>query len=333
MNAQRIVKLYVMCAMLVALFSLNGFTQESRTPTITKTFDMDQPGTLNAKSSGGGVEVRAQDQKKVIVEVFVRKNWKVLSPSDPAVAEVLDNYDLDIEKNGSVINANVEHKSRFNMWNNTGISLVITVPREMSCNVSSSGGGLRISGVEGSHNFTSSGGGIHLENTAGTTKASSSGGRVAATNHNGDINLSSSGGGVSIDGAHGSVYAHSSGGGVHLNDIHGDVDAGSSGGGVTVNGEAGSVKARSSGGSVHINISGLSKELNLESSGGGVDATIQNGDKLGLNLDLSSQKVNIELHNFSGRVEKNNVRGTLNNGGIPVHMHASGGNVTVRFGD
>ncbi|MGB8490381.1 MAG: DUF4097 family beta strand repeat-containing protein [Bacteroidales bacterium] len=333
MNAQRIVKSYAASVLLVVLLSLNGFTQEDRTPTITKTFDMDQPGTLNAKSSGGGVEVIAQDQKKVVVQVFIRKNFKVLPPSDPAIDDVLEDYDLDIDKNGSVINAIVERKSRFTPWNNAGISLIITVPREMSCNVSSSGGGLRISGVEGSHNFTSSGGGVHLENTTGTTKASSSGGRVTATNHTGDINLNSSGGGVSLDGARGTVYAHSSGGAVHLNNINGDVDAGSSGGGVTVNGEAGYVKARSSGGSVHVDISGLSKELHLESSGGGVDATIRNGDKLGLDLDLSSQKVNIELHNFSGRVEKNYVRGTLNNGGIPVYMHASGGNINVRFED
>ena len=82
-----------------------------------------------------------------------------------------------------------------------------------------------------------------------------------------------------------------------------------------------------------INISNLSKELYLESSGGGIDAVIQNGDQLGLDLDLSSEKVNIELHNFSGKAEKNRVKGTLNNGGIPVYMRASGGSVNVRFAD
>jgi hypothetical protein len=203
----------------------------------------------------------------------------------------------------------------------------------MSCNVSSSGGGLKISGVKGTHNFSSSGGGVHLEDITGTTTASSSGGGVTAKNQNGDVHLSSSGGGVTLDDAHGSVYAHSSGGGVHLNNIHGDVNAGSSGGGVSVTGEAGYVKATSSGGPVRINIASLSKELYLQSSGGGIDATIKNGDDLGLDLDLSSDKVNIELRNFSGRAEKNRVKGTLNNGGIPVYMHSSGGNVNVRFED
>ena len=37
--------------------------------------------------------------------------------------------------------------------------------------------------------------------------------------------------------------------------------------------------------------------------------------------------------NFSGRSEKNNVKGKMNGGGIPVYMHASGGNVNVSFED
>ena len=333
MKTLRNVTKYTMIAMLMALLSCNGFAQENKTPTITKTFDLEQPGTLNAKSSGGGIVVKGNDQKQVIVQAFVRKNGKILSPSDPLVKEVLEDFDLDIEKNGSVITANVERKRNFKFWNNVGISLTIIVPREMSCNVSSSGGGLKISNVDGTHDLTSSGGGIQLENVTGTTKAGSSGGGVHAANQNGDVRLSSSGGGVTLDEAHGSVFARSSGGSVRLKNIHGDVDASSSGGGVTVTGECGSVIAASSGGSVHVNISNLNKKLYLESSGGGVDATIQNGDKLGLDLDLKSDKVNIDLSNFSGTSKKDRVKGTMNGGGIPVYMHASGGNVNVKFQD
>jgi hypothetical protein len=332
MKTQMNAKMYTMTVILFSLLSCNGFTQENKTPTITKTFDLNQPGKLNAKSSGGGVEVRTHEQKTVEVQAFVRKNGKILTPNDPLVNDILEDFDLDIAKNGSEITANVERKSHFNLWNNNvGISLTIIVPREMSCNVSSSGGGVKISGVAGTHIFSSSGGGVHLENITGTTKAKSSGGGVKVLNQNGDIQLSSSGGGVSLNDAHGNVSAFSSGGSVDLINIHGDVDAGSSGGGVNVTGESGSVKAKSSGGSVHVSVGNLSKELYLESSGGGIDAVIKNGDKLGLDLDLSSDKVNIELHNFSGKSEKNRVKGTMNNGGIPVYMRSSGGNVNVRF--
>jgi len=324
--------MYAMIALFTALLSLNGYAKADEA-TITKTFDLNQPGTLNASSSGGGIVVQTHNEPKVVIQAFVRKNGRMLSPSDDDLKEILEDFELDFSKSGSVITAVVKRKSRMNFWNNVGISLTITVPREMSCDVSSSGGGLKINGVDGTHQFSSSGGGVELQNVSGTTEAKSSGGGVKATNQNGDVHLSSSGGGVSVDGAHGSVYARSSGGGVHLNNIHGEAEAASSGGGVTVSGEAAAVKAKSSGGSVKVDVSGLTKELYLESSGGGVDAVIHGGQQLGLDLDLRSDHVHIDLNNFSGTSEKNRVKGSMNGGGIPVYMHASGGNVNVSYGN
>lgn len=331
MKTQKNLKMLATVALLTLLLPFVGFPQENKIPTLTKTFDMDQPGTLNASSSGGGVMVESHNQKNVVVQAFVRKNGRILSPSDPSLKEVLDDFEVTIEKNGSVVTADVKRKGNFNLWNNVGISLTILVPGEISCNVSSSGGGLKISGVSGTHSFSSSGGGVQLENVSGNTKAKSSGGSVKAVNQNGDVQLSSSGGGVSLEGAHGNVYARSSGGGVHLSDIHGNVDASSSGGGVTVSGETGSLKATSSGGSVKVNLIKLTRELYLQSSGGGIDAVIRDGDKLGLDLDLKSDRVHIDLHNFSGTSEKNRVNGTMNGGGIRLYMHASGGNVNVHW--
>lgn len=315
----------------MTLLSCNGFAQESKTPTITKTFDMNKPGTLSSQSSGGRIVVETHNKSEVVVNIFIRKNGVVLSPSDSQVEDVLAAYDLIVEKNGTAITATAKRKNKMKTWNNTGIYFTIIVPREMSCDVSSSGGGLRISGVEGTHNFSSSGGSVKLNNTSGTTKATSSGGGVSATQHNGDIELRSSGGGVAVEDVKGNVKAHSSGGSVKLQNIIGAVDASSSGGGVSVSGECPSVKATSSGGSVRVNISNLSKEMHLRSSGGGVNALIHNGNELGLDLDLSSTKVNIELSNFTGKAEKNRVSGTMNGGGIPVYMRSSGGNVTVKY--
>uniref|UniRef100_UPI0032180119 DUF4097 family beta strand repeat-containing protein n=1 Tax=uncultured Draconibacterium sp. TaxID=1573823 RepID=UPI0032180119 len=333
MKTQKNLRLFTLIIVLTAVFALNSFAKDGQ-PTITKTFDLNQPGQLNASSSGGGVTVETHNQPQVIIQAFVRKSGRVLSPSDNSLDEILDDFDIDFSKSGSTINAVVKRKSRMNFWrNNVGISLTIIVPEEMSCNVSSSGGSLKISGVKGTHDFSSSGGGVKLENTSGTAKASSSGGGVKATNHNGDIRLSSSGGGVSVEGAHGRVYARSSGGGVHLEDIHGSADASSSGGGVSVSGEASSVTAKSSGGSVKVNIHNLTDELYLQSSGGGVSAVINGGEKLGLDLDLRSGRVNIDLHNFTGTSEKDRVKGKMNGGGIPVYAHASGGNVNISYED
>ncbi len=333
MKTRKNLKLYVMMAMLTAVLSLNGWAKDGQ-PTITKTFDLNEPGMLKAASSGGGVSVKTHNRTQVEIQAFVRKNGRLLSPSDRDLDEVLEDFDIDFSKSGSTITAVVKRKSRMSFWrNNVGISLTIIVPEKMSCDVSSSGGGVKISGVQGTHNFASSGGSVKLENTSGTTKASSSGGGVKATKHIGDIRLSSSGGGVTVEDARGSVYARSSGGGVSLENIKGDADASSSGGGVRVSGELSAVKATSSGGSVRVNTSKLTDKLHLQSSGGGVSAVIHGGNKLGLDLDLRAGKVSVELNNFNGTSEKNRVKGAMNGGGIPVYAHASGGNVTISWED
>lgn len=322
-----------MLVLFTALLSLNGYSKAGEA-TLTKTFQLHEVGSLKASSSGGGIEVQVHNEPTVVIEAYVRKNGRLLSPSDDKLQDILENFELDFSQNGTRITAVVKQKFRMNFRNNNvGISLSITVPREMSCEVSSSGGGLKIEGVQGTHEFSSSGGGVELINVSGTTEAQSSGGGVKASAQEGDVRLSSSGGGVTVDGAQGRVYARSSGGSVQLKNIHGEADASSSGGGVTVSGELAAVKASSSGGSVRVDVSGLSKELDLESSGGGVSAVIHGGEKLGMDLDLHSDHVYIDLTNFSGKSEKNKVEGSMNGGGIPVHMHASGGDVKVSYGN
>ena len=144
MKNQFTFKTQTMIAVLVALLSCYSLAQDTKMPTITKTFELDQPGTLNAQSSGGKILVKNHDQAKVEIQVFIRKNGKILAPSDRKVDDVLEGFDLRIEKDGSVITANAKRKTNFRLWNNVGIYFTIIVPSEMSCNVSSSGGGLNL---------------------------------------------------------------------------------------------------------------------------------------------------------------------------------------------
>ena len=108
-----------MIVMLVAMLSCHGFAQDGKTPTMTKIFELNEPGTLNSKSSGGGITVKSHNEGKVEVQVFIRKNGKILSLSDPSVADVLEDFDLEIEKNGSFINANAERKTNFRRGRHT----------------------------------------------------------------------------------------------------------------------------------------------------------------------------------------------------------------------
>ena len=308
-----------------------GFAQWGDDPTEVKTFKMSGPSSLIVESSGGGVVVEGSDRSDVKIMAYVRYKGKTLSADDPMLSELGDKFKVIMEKNGSQVVAKVERSLTSRPWNQVGVSFTVYTPRNMSCELTSSGGGVDVSGVSGTHEIESNGGGVNLEDMDGSTDARSHGGGVRANNQDGKVRLVSSGGGVSLKDAKGDVYARSSGGGVRLENVNGRIDASSSGGGVRILGAAASVVAQSSGGSINMDISGLTKEVELKTNGGGISAVIHNGKELGLDLDLKSQNVNIDLNNFSGVAKKDRVEGKSNGGGIPVYMRTSGGSINVKF--
>ena len=292
---------------------------------------MSGPGFLVVESSGGGVVVKGSDRSDVEIKAYIRYKGKTLSADDPMLSELDDKFKVIMEKSGSQVVAKVERSLVSRPWNQLGVSFTVLTPRNMSCELTSSGGGVDVSGVSGTHEIASSGGGVSLEDMDGPTNARSSGGGVKASNQDGKIRLISSGGSVSLTDGKGDVYARSSGGSVRLENVNGRIDARSSGGAVRIVGNAPSVVAQSSGGSISMDISGLSREVELKTSGGGISAVIHNGKELGLDLDLKSQNVNIDLNNFSGVAKKDRVEGSSNGGGIPVYMRTSGGSINVKF--
>lgn len=305
-----------------------GFAQ-SGTPTISETFSMNQAGNLHVSTSGGGITVEGHDRNEVEVQMFVKHKGKQISSSDAFFSEMRNGYDISIKKSGNTVSASAKRKERSKQWNQVSISFHVTVPRRMSCELNTSGGGLRLDGVEGTQNLNTSGGGIKLNDIKGTAKAHTSGGGIQVSGQEGDLEVHTSGGGITVEDAWGSIDGRTSGGGIRLNNIHGEIDVRTSGGGITITGDAGYVKASTSGGNISVDIDKLSSGLYLETSGGGIRANIPN--KKGMDLDLKASRVNIDLQNFSGSATKNSIVGSMNGGGVPVHMRSSGGNINVSF--
>ena len=72
----------------------------------------------------------------------------------------------------------------------------------------------------------------------------------------------------------------------------------------------------------------LSKELTVRTGDGNISVTIP--DKLGLDLDIKGESLDIPLNNFSGRSDENVIVGKSNGGGIPVNLSTSG-NVRLSY--
>jgi len=321
------------CRLAVSLCTLlivgSAIMLQAQSPTMSKSFTINGVGMLDARTSGGSMSVAGTSGNEVEIDVYVRKDKRLLSASDPLVQELNDGYEVIMEQSGNTIRIRTERVNRSRNWNRMSISFDVRIPRQMETDIATSGGSIEVIGLDGAQQLKTSGGSIQIEDLTGPIDASTSGGSIRAENLDGETELRTSGGSIKLSQSQGDIVAATSGGSILLEDIDGTVDAKTSGGSIEINGNAAAIEARTSGGSINVDISGLSQRLSLATSGGSINAHIP-GD-MGMDLDLKAGKVNVNLRDFSGRVEKNEIVGSMNGGGIPIYMRASGGNVNCTF--
>lgn len=281
-------------------------------PYLTKEFTISTPGELEVVTSGGSIDVSSHSGDKVRVEMFVRKGGRSIESNDNDAAEALEDFEIEIEKSGNkvIASASREGGSWFSS-NNVSISFKVLVPKQMSCDLKTSGGSIQLTGVSGNQDVATSGGSLTLADISGDMDATTSGGSINIKNYEGLLEASTSGGSINLSNAKGELAVKTSGGSINLEDVEG------------------SLTARTSGGGIKANLSSLDKQLKLSTSGGSITAVIPGG--LGLDLDLKGNRVNTKLSNFDGEVEKDRVVGSINGGGIPVVMSTSGGSVNLEY--
>jgi hypothetical protein len=282
------------------------------------------------------------------LEVYVQpNNSKMNSMTKEEIQKRLDeDYDLNISVSDNKLVATAKSKHDNWDWRKAlNVSFKAFVPQNVSTDLSTSGGNISLTNISGNEEFKTSGGNLKLDNISGKIKGRTSGGNITLINLKDDIDLSTSGGNIEAENSNGNIRLSTSGGNVVLKSLKGDIKAVTSGGNVKGNNITGelvaktsggsilmtdlscSLEASTSGGSIDVEVSQLGKYITLHNSGGSIDLQIPK-DK-GLDLDLSASRIKARtLNNFSGKVEDDEIKGKLNNGGIPVTIRTSG---TIHF--
>lgn len=304
--------LLICLAMLFVSFNLlahNGFEGK---PYFTKNFVLQEGGKLHVKTSGGSIAVAGKDSDKVIVEMYVKKNgsWKDWF-NDEDIEEALQDYTIAIEQKGHEIFAVAKNKKSNRGNNKLSISFKVIVPRHISTALNTSGGSITLSNVVGEQDANTSGGSLNFNKISG------------------DMTGHTSGGSININDFDGNLDAKTSGGSIRLSNSTGKLNVHTSGGSIVMDGITGSVEAITSGGSIRADIEDLGDYLTLHTSGGSINAVVPQG--MGLDIELSGNRVNTRLSNFNGETKKDYIKGTLNGGGTPVRMTTSGGSVNLDY--
>lgn len=327
--------LFFFCTMAIAAMAQD-------TPYITKTLSKESINMVFARTSGGGIEVSGVNGGDARIEVFITGNNNKSLSKDEINKRLQEDYELTIEADGGKLSATAEQRNSFVNWRQSlTISFRIYVPVGASTDLGTSGGGISLKDLKGTHNFSTSGGGLDLTRITGKVRGKTSGGGIEVTDSRDDISLSTSGGSIHATNCAGTIRLNTSGGQVELTNLNGDIEAKTSGGPIRGESIRGNLYAHTSGG--QIKLKNLSCGVDVSTSGGSIDAeivevvgavTVNNSggninlrmpSNKGLNLRLRGENISvIDLKNFTGDQDENSVVGKVNGGGTSVNVSTSG---------
>lgn len=334
----------------LALFLLSGFqlsvmAQSDKEPYMTKNLSKESVKDVEVETSGGSISVSGVPVGEARIEVFITGNNSNDKLSKEEIEKRLnDKYDLSVNVANNKLTAIAKLKEKMTDWKKAlNISFRVYVEKEVSTDLSTSGGSISLTNLSGKENFSTSGGSlnvtgvsghidgrtsggsINVENSSDEIELSTSGGSIDAKNCNGKLRLTTSGGSLDLRDLKGEVRANTSGGSIHGSSIEGELISHTSGGSIHFSDLSCSVETSTSGGSIEVSIKQLGQYVKISNSGGNIDVTLPK-DK-GLDLDLSGRIADTHFDNFSGKINENEVNGKLNGGGVPVKIDAGGGKV------
>ncbi len=299
------------------------------------------------ETSGGNLSVTGTDADQRL-EVYVwPANGRNKNISDAEIKERLErDFNLTITVSNGKLEAIAKPKRNIRNWNETvSISFKLYAPRQVSTDLTTSGGNISLDGIRGGkQDLETSGGNLSLNGVSSNIKGVTSGGNISVTDCENEIRLSTSGGNISADKSKGTLKLTTSGGNLQLTNLDGKIDAVTSGGNVKADQIMGelitstsggnlrlgnlrcSVQASTSGGHIAVSVTELGKYVKLGNSGGDIDLELPAGK--GLDLQLQAEKISTPtLQNFQGSVDEHSIRGKVNGGGTPVELHTSSGRI------
>jgi hypothetical protein len=342
-------KQYIML-LLIAATSIAVNAQTKSGPYQSQSFPSETIQSVVSETSGGNITVSAVNPAESRVEVFVSGNGnrKNKLSNDEIKSRIANDYTLDISVNNTKLTVTAKPKQNINWKNGLTFSFKIYVPSNISTKLQTSGGNIVLTGLSGDQDFTTSGGNLDLNALAGKVRGRTSGGNIflkdckdelnletsggsiQAENSSGHIHLSTSGGSIELGELKGNIEASTSGGNIEANDIDGELEAQTSGGNLSLQKLKGSVKASTSGGNIDVYVIKAGNYISINNSSGGVSLKLPKNT--GMDVKFNAMRISTEnLENFSGSNSKEEIKGTVNGGGIPVTVNAGSGHIHVAF--
>src|SRR5262249_37334834 len=150
--------------LMVSAFTLAVHAQfnAEKDPFLVKSLNNETLQKVLVETSGGSINVAGVDKSEARIEVFVRaNNWKDNNGlSKEELQQRLDeNYTLEVAVSGGQLTAIAKQKKQinFNWKKGLSISFKVYVTKNIATKLSTSGGSIGLSNLEGEQDFKTSG--------------------------------------------------------------------------------------------------------------------------------------------------------------------------------
>ncbi|OQX89084.1 hypothetical protein B6D60_00195 [candidate division KSB1 bacterium 4484_87] len=268
---------------------------------IEKEFKVAPGGILEIKDVRGDVQITSWS--KNVVYIHERRKMDVYTKEEAEA--VLKDQKYQYQKIGNKIVVGMKGSYRSYMSSYFDVKL----PKKFNATVSTAGGDLRVSDLEGEVKLVTSGGDIDVSKIDGIVKATTSGGDISANKISKEAILTTSGGDIDMDDIKGDVKAATAGGDLSLREIAGNVRASTSGGDIIVEKNTGNVSVQTSGGDIELYDVGA--QVKATTSGGDVVVRRSSGDvkvvTSGGDIDLTDIQGKISATTSGGDIEATTV--------------------------
>ncbi len=269
----------------------------------SQNFSVAPGGTLDLKTDRGSVKVVGTDAKTVSVVAVMRGS-----------ESSLDDFTVEASQTDGEVRVRGTMKNPAWFWESSDpeVQFTISVPREYSALLGTSGGDLSVINLKGKVDGETSGGNIRLEAIGGTMTMETSGGNVHAERIEGEMRVETSGGNIVVS------------------EVRGNISVSTSGGEISIGGVDGKIRAETSGGSIAVKVHDRNQGVYAETSGGDIDITLPVSARAMIDASTTGGEVTCELPlTTTGKIDESRVRGTVNGGGELIHAYTSGGNVRI----
>ena len=293
-----------------------------------RTLSVTGPADITVQTGSGTVTVQRGDSGKVEIHGKIHAGGRHLGGDiEPRIHAIESNP--PIEQSGNTIR--VGHFEDRERERDISISYELVVPAETKLHTESGSGDQSAEGISGPVDASSGSGSLHLTNIGGEVRARTGSGDVELNSVRGNAHVTAGSGTIRAIGIAGGLNASSGSGNITLEQTAaGDVEMSTGSGDVEIKGAKGAVRATTGSGSIHAQ-GHPTGDWRLRSGSGNVTAELPKEAAFDLVARSSSGKIETSHEmTVQGTVNRRELRGKVNGGGVVVDLSTSSGSINIR---